>query len=73
MYFALGQVAGSNLHCLFDIKANTAIGTLEQTVMQRNPQNAGLLEVYNPRCRVTPWCGSSPTISQLGALNLRAV
>jgi hypothetical protein len=48
MYFALGQVAGSNLHSLFDIKTDTVIEFSEQTVMQRKPQNAGLLEVSIP-------------------------
>jgi len=48
MYFALGQVAGNNLHSLFDIKTDTVIEFSEQTVMQRKPQNAALLEVSIP-------------------------
>ncbi|MGA2077563.1 MAG: alpha-galactosidase [Terriglobia bacterium] len=48
MYFALGQVAGSNLHSLFDLKTDTVIEFSEQTVMWRRPQNADLLEVSIP-------------------------
>jgi hypothetical protein len=48
MYFALGQVAGNSLHSLFDIKTDTAIEFSEQTVMQRQPQHTGVLEVSIP-------------------------
>ena len=48
MYFALGQVAGNNLHSLFDIKTDTVIEFSEQTVMQRKPHNTGLLDVSLP-------------------------
>jgi len=48
MYFALGQVAGNNLHSLFDIHTDTAIEFTEQTVMQRRLQNVDVLEVSIP-------------------------
>ena len=41
MYFALGQVASSNLHSLFDRKTDTVIDFPEQTVMQRSRQECG--------------------------------
>ena len=48
MYFALGQVTGSNLHSLFDHKTDTAIDFSEQTAMKRSGQDANLLEVMIP-------------------------
>jgi hypothetical protein len=48
MYFALGQVSSSNLHSLFDRKTDTAIDFSGQTLMQRSPQDANLLEVTIP-------------------------
>jgi len=48
MYFALGQVSGSNLHSLFDRKTDVAIQFSEQTVMRRSRQNPDLLEVTIP-------------------------
>jgi len=48
MYFALGQVASSNLHSLFDTKADTVLEFSEQTLMQRRPQDADLLDVTIP-------------------------
>jgi hypothetical protein len=48
MYFALGQVASNNLYSLFDIKTDTVIEFSEQTVMQRQPHNTGLLDVSIP-------------------------
>jgi hypothetical protein len=48
MYFALGQVAGSNLHSLFDRKTDTAIDFSEQTSLKRSGQDANLLEVTIP-------------------------
>ena len=47
-YFALGQVSSSNLHSLFDRKSDTAIDFSDQTVMQRRPQDAGLLKITIP-------------------------
>jgi hypothetical protein len=48
MYFALGQVSGSNLHSLFDRKTDIAIDFSEQTSMKRNGQDANVLEVMIP-------------------------
>jgi len=48
MYFALGQVAGSHLHSLFDRKTDTAITFPEHAVMQRDPQNSDLLDATIP-------------------------
>lgn len=48
MYFALGQVATSDLHSLFDRKTDTAIDFSEQTSMKRSGQDANLLEVMIP-------------------------
>ena len=48
MYFALGQVSGSNLHSLFDRKTDTGIDFPERTLMQRNRQDQGLLDVIIP-------------------------
>ena len=48
MYFALGQVSGSNLHSLFDRKTDTGIDFSEQTSMKRSGQDANLLEVMIP-------------------------
>ena len=48
MYFALGQVASSNLHSLFDTKTDTVLEFSEQTLMQRRPQNADLLDITIP-------------------------
>ena len=48
MYFALGQVSGSNLHSLFDRKTDVAIKFSEQTVMQRSRQNPDVLKVTIP-------------------------
>jgi hypothetical protein len=48
MYFALGQVASSNLHSLFDRKSDTAIDFPEQTVMQRESQNTDLVDLTIP-------------------------
>lgn len=48
MYFALGQVASSNLHTLFDRKTDAVIDFSEQTSMQRHPQNPDLLDITLP-------------------------
>jgi len=48
MYFALGQVSGSNLHSLFDRKTDVGINFSEQTVMQRNARDSNLLDVTLP-------------------------
>jgi hypothetical protein len=48
MYFALGQVASSDLHSLFDRKTDTAIDFPEQSSMKRSGQDANLLEVIIP-------------------------
>jgi len=48
MYFALGQVASSNLHSLFDRKTDTVINFSDQTLMQRNRQDMDLLDVTIP-------------------------
>jgi hypothetical protein len=48
MYFALGQVASSKLHSLFDAKTDAVIDFSDETVMQRRAQNADLLEVTIP-------------------------
>jgi hypothetical protein len=48
MYFALGQVASSNLHSLFERKTDTVIDFSEQTVMQRRRQNPDVLDVTIP-------------------------
>lgn len=45
MYFALGQVASSNLHALFDRKTDTAIQLSQQTRMRRDPQDPDLLDL----------------------------
>ena len=59
MYLALGQVASSNLHSLFDRKADTAITFPEGTLLQRDAQNSDLLDATipvpgNALVRVTP-------------------
>jgi len=48
MYFALGPVSSGNLHSLFDRPTDTAISFSEQTVMRRNRENAGLLDITIP-------------------------
>ena len=48
MYFALGQVASSNLHNLFDRRSDTAVNFSDQTVMQRNSQDVDLLDLTIP-------------------------
>ncbi len=48
MYFALGQVAGSNLHSLFDRKTDTAIAFPEQARLQRDAQDPNLLDATIP-------------------------
>jgi hypothetical protein len=48
MYLALGQVSGSNLHSLFDRKTDSAIDLPARTLMQRNRQDLGLLDVIIP-------------------------
>ena len=48
MFFALGQVSSSNLHCLFDRKTDTVISFSDQTLMQRNSQDPDLLDVTIP-------------------------
>ena len=48
MYFALGQVAGANLHSLFDRQSDTVIDFSEQTTMQRHAQQPDLLDVTIP-------------------------
>jgi hypothetical protein len=45
MYFALGKVANSNLHSLFDRKSDTAIDFPEQTVLRRSGDNPDLVEL----------------------------
>jgi hypothetical protein len=46
--FALGQVASSNLHSLFDRKNDIVINFSDQALMQRHSQNADLLDVSIP-------------------------
>ncbi len=48
MYFALGPVAGSTFHSLFDRKTDTAIRFPEDTLMARNPRDDGRLDVTVP-------------------------
>ncbi len=48
MYFALGQVASSNLHSLFDRKTDAVIDFSEQTSMKRRRQNPDLLDIVLP-------------------------
>lgn len=48
MYFALGQVASSNLHSLFDRSTDAVISFSDDTVMRRNRQNSNLLDVSIP-------------------------
>ena len=48
MYFALGQVSGSNLHSLFDRKTDTVIDFPLQASMKRNPRDPNLLEITVP-------------------------
>ena len=48
IYFALGQVSGSNLHSLFDRKTDSAIDFSEETVMQRSARDSNLLDVTLP-------------------------
>jgi hypothetical protein len=48
MYFALGPVAGSTFHSLFDRKSDTAIRFPEETLIARDPQDSGRLDVTVP-------------------------
>jgi hypothetical protein len=48
IYFALGQVSGSNLHSLFDRPSDTAISFSDRTSMRRNPGAADQLDVTIP-------------------------
>jgi hypothetical protein len=48
MYFALGQVSGSNLHSLFDRKTDTAISFPDETLMERSAKDPNLLELTIP-------------------------
>jgi hypothetical protein len=48
MYFALGQVASSNLHSLFDRKTDTAISFSDQARLERNRRNQDLLDAVIP-------------------------
>src|SRR5512143_3101702 len=48
MYFALGPVAGSTFHSLFDRKTDTAIRFPEDTLIARDPQDANRLDVTIP-------------------------
>jgi melibiase-like protein/alpha galactosidase C-like protein len=48
MYFALGQVAISNFHSLFDRKTDTGISFSSQTRLKRNHQNQDLLDAAIP-------------------------
>jgi hypothetical protein len=48
MYFALGQVAGSNLHSLFDRVSDAGLRFSDQTVMRRSARNQDLLDVTIP-------------------------
>jgi hypothetical protein len=48
MYLALGPVAGSNLHSLFDRKTDTGISFPEQALLQRDPQGSDLLDATIP-------------------------
>jgi hypothetical protein len=48
MYFALGQVSGSNFHSLFDRSSDIAISFSNTTVMRRNRQDQNLLDVTIP-------------------------
>jgi hypothetical protein len=48
MYFALGRVSASNLHSLFDLQTDTAIGFPNQTVMERNSEDQEQLDLTLP-------------------------
>ena len=48
MYFALGQVAGSVFHSLFDRKTDTAISFSETTLLQRDSQSPDSLHARIP-------------------------
>jgi len=48
MYFALGQVSGSQFHALFDRATDTAIDFAEGTVMERNPDAPDQLRITMP-------------------------
>jgi hypothetical protein len=48
MTFALGQVSGSNLHCLFDRKKDIAVIFSDQTQMQRDTENTNNLHITLP-------------------------
>ena len=48
IYFALGQVSGSNFHSLFDRGSDIAISFSDTTVMRRNRQDQNLLDVTIP-------------------------
>ena len=48
MYFALGQVASSNLHSLFDRKSDTAISFSDEALMRRSPLDPNRLELTLP-------------------------
>jgi len=48
MYFALGQVASSNFHSLFDRPSDSIISFSDQTQMQRNRQNLDRLDLTIP-------------------------
>ena len=47
-YFALGQVAGTGLHSLFDRPSDIAIDFSEDTTLSRHAQNGDLLDVRIP-------------------------
>ena len=73
MYFALGQVASSGLHSLFDRKTDTAIDFPAQTSMKRSERDPNLLEITIP----VPGNTGSPHAGLLhqnaGASHLRPV
>jgi gluconolactonase len=48
MTFALGQVAASNLHSLFDRKKNIAVSFSEMTLMTRDVQDQDILDIMIP-------------------------
>jgi Melibiase len=59
MYFALGQIAGSNFHSLFDRKTDAAIDFEEGTKMRRDESDQDILDINlpvqgNTRIRIIP-------------------
>ena len=48
MYFALGQVAGSGFHSLFDRGTDIAIAFSDHTLLRRNPEDQNRLDAIIP-------------------------